>query len=111
MKQPIFRDAFVFKDIGEGYVLKGDEAEIIESNVLTLKKGESSSLGNHDDEEELYIVLQGRGKVRIGNVTQETAPGMVMYIPRDTEHISTGISEEDYIYLCVAVYLKRAPAL
>jgi len=111
MKMPIIRDAFEFMNIGEGYVLKSDEAEIIESNVLKLKKGEQSSLGLHNDEEEVYVVLSGEGEVRIGDTVQKTKPGTVMYIPRDAEHISTGISEEEYIYLCVAVYLKKAPAL
>ena len=108
MKKPIFRKINEWKDKDLGYVIYDEEAEIIAANVVTVKKGESTGTGSHHDEEEVYIVISGNGRVRIGDVVNETEPGTVMYIPRNAEHESIGLSDEDYVFLCVAVYFDRA---
>lgn len=87
-----------------------EEAETLSSNYMRVKKGESTPLGCHDDEEEIYIVLAGRAKVKIGDIEGETYPGTVVYIPRNTPHISTCISDEDYEFICVANWPDKMPA-
>ncbi|HBN86458.1 MAG TPA: hypothetical protein DDZ89_21785 [Clostridiales bacterium] len=109
MRNPIFRKISEWKDKGQGYMIYGDEAEIIESNVVTVKKGQSTGVGSHHNEEEVYVVISGRGRVRVGDVVNEVEAGTVIYIPRNAEHESTGLSDEDYVYLCVAIYFDKKP--
>jgi mannose-6-phosphate isomerase-like protein (cupin superfamily) len=109
MQKPIFRKINDWKDEGLGYVIFEKEAEIIESNVVKVKKGESTPIGAHHNEEEVYLVMSGRGKVMVGDMEEVVDPGTLIYIPRNASHQSTGLSDEDFTYLCVAIYLDRVP--
>jgi len=94
---------------GNATYLAVDEAETISSNYIRIKKGEVTELGNHPDEEELYIVLGGRAKLRLGDKYYEVGKGNVIYIPRGVNHQSTGISDEDYEFICVANWPDKCP--
>lgn len=109
MKKPIFRKISEWKDNGLGYVIFDDEAEIIATNVVTVKKGVTTEESSHHNEEEVYIVMSGKGRVRVGDVINEVEKGTVIYIPRNAIHQSTGLSEEDFIFVCVAIYFDRTP--
>jgi mannose-6-phosphate isomerase-like protein (cupin superfamily) len=109
MKNPIFRKISEWKDKDAGYIIFDKEAEIIASNVMTVKKGKSTGKGSHHNEEEVYVVISGRGRVRVNDVENEVEPGMVIYIPRNAVHESTGLSDEDFVFLCVAIYFDRKP--
>lgn len=109
MRVPVFRKIMEWKDYGLGYVIFDEEAEIIASNVVTLKKGETTAPSTHDNEEEVYIVMSGKGRVKVGEMEQEVETGTVIYVPRNAVHQSTGISDEDFIFVCVAIYFDRTP--
>lgn len=116
MLKPIVRDIFKMKDQGEGYILFGKvsgvasrEAEVSESNVLKLHKGECSNLGCHPDEEEIYYYLSGTGKVTLDGVTYDVRPGSVAFIPRNCTHITECTGDEELNYVCVAVYFDCFP--
>lgn len=95
---------------GEGVTfLEEHEAETISSNYVRLHKGQSTPLGNHDDEEEVYVIMGGRASLRLNGTTCEVEFGDVVYIPRDVEHQATCISEEDFEYICVANWPDRTP--
>ena len=111
MKMPFIKKISDMDGYNDGYVLflTEDEAETISSNYWRIKKGESTELGFHDDEEELYIVLAGRAKVKLGETESEVERGNIIYIPRNTNHQSTCISEEDYEFICVANWPDKQP--
>jgi mannose-6-phosphate isomerase-like protein (cupin superfamily) len=95
---------------GEGVTfLEEHEAETISSNYVRLKTNQSTTVGNHDDEEEVYIIMGGRASLRLGDTVQEVGFGDVVYIPRDVEHQATCISVEDFEYICVANWPDRIP--
>ena len=94
---------------GNATYLAVDEAETISSNYIRIKKGEVTELGNHPDEEEVYIVLGGRAKLKLGDKTYEVGKGSAIYIPRSTDHQSTCISDEDYEFICVANWPDKIP--
>lgn len=95
---------------GEGVTfLEEHEAETISSNYVRLSKGQSTTVGNHDDEEEVYIIMGGRASLRLNQTVYEVEFGDVVYIPRDVEHQATCISEEDFEYICVANWPDRIP--
>lgn len=111
MIRPIVRNMFEYGSQGEGYILFGKvsgvaerEAEVSESNVITLHKNESSNMGCHPDEEEVYYYISGEGKIALNGKEYPVKRGSVAFIPRGCTHISTCTSDEDLCYTCVAVY-------
>lgn len=111
MKMPFIKkisDVEGYKD-GNATFLAVSEAETISSNYIRIKNGEATELGFHEDEEELYIVLGGKAKIRLGDTIGEVERGSVIYIPRSTYHQSTCISKEDYEFICVANWPDKQP--
>lgn len=94
---------------GKANYLSVDEAETIISDYNRVKKGETSEPGNHPDEEEIYIVLSGKAKLKLGDDTYEVERGNVIYIPRNTSHLATCISDEDFEFICVANWPDKTP--
>ncbi len=55
--------------------------------------------GSHDlqsphDEDEVYYLVMGRGRVRIGDSVQEVGPGSILYIQASSEHSFFEIDED-----------------
>lgn len=98
-----------FKDVGEGYVIRDPEGEVCESNIVTVKKGESTAPGCHNNEEEYYFVYSGAADVTLNGKNYIVKKNDFIFIPRNCEHSVKCISDEDFIYLCVAIYLDRKP--
>jgi len=94
---------------GKANYLALDEAETIISDYNRIKKGETSEPGNHPDEEELYIVLSGKAKLQLGDKIYDIEHGNVVYIPRNTFHLATCISDEDFEFICVANWPDKIP--
>lgn len=103
----------------EGYHEEGvtflevEEAETLNSNYVRIRSGQSSNAayGYHDDEEEIYFVIGGVGRLTLGEEVHDVKTGDVVYIPRNTFHQVTCISEEDFEYYCVANFPDHAPKL
>jgi len=92
----------------EKLLINDFETETAALGYVSIAKGESTDVGFHDDEEEMYIILKGRAKLRIGAETVEAGPGDVTYVPRNTEHQMTCISDEKLEYLYVAIWPGKA---
>jgi mannose-6-phosphate isomerase-like protein (cupin superfamily) len=45
-------------------------------------------------EDEIYIVLEGRARLRIGGRDQEVRPGLVLFIQGNTDHRFSDITED-----------------
>jgi putative monooxygenase len=54
--------------------------------VSKVDPGSSSSLHSHDDVEEIFFVISGHGKIRVGNEEEEIEPGSCIYIPTGSPH-------------------------
>jgi mannose-6-phosphate isomerase-like protein (cupin superfamily) len=67
--------------------------------VYRLAKG-SNDMQTHHDEDELYYVVEGRARLRIGDKEREVSPGSVMYV-RATEQHSFFEIEEDMVLLVI----------
>lgn len=78
------------------------ETETTALGYVSVSKGDCSSLGFHDDEEEMYVILKGRAILMIGDEKQEVGPGHVAYVPRNMKHQMQCISEEKLEYLYFA---------
>lgn len=89
------------------------EAETLNSNYVRIRSGESSNAahGYHDDEEELYFIIGGVGRLTLGEEVSEVKTGDVVYIPRNTFHQVMCTSKEDFEYFCVANFPDHSPKL
>jgi mannose-6-phosphate isomerase-like protein (cupin superfamily) len=45
-------------------------------------------------EDELYFVVRGRAKIRVGEQTQDVAPGQLLYVRATSEHSFFDIDED-----------------
>ena len=82
------------------------EAETIAMGYVSVEKGNSTQVDTHDNEEEIYVILNGRAILMIGEEKQEVEPGMVAYVPRNKKHNMTCISDENLEYLYFANWPK-----
>lgn len=76
--------------------------ESVELGRVTVQPGQTTNLGLHTDEEEIYVLLRGRALLRLGDETRECRPGDTVYVPRNTRHQMTCVSAEPLSYLYFA---------
>ncbi len=97
----------------QAYVLQPDEGQSIENLHLrivatnastggTLMAAECTNPGpggpvlhTHHAHDELYLVLQGRYRFRIGDEEHEGGPGLFVYAPRGTTHTFASVGLEE----------------
>lgn len=89
----------------DGYsdnVFLGPEAESFYAGLVVLKQGISSPKHVHKEGEQIFIVLEGKGVVSVGEEEEEVQGGMFVYIPCNKEHYlkNTGDNSLKYIYIC-----------
>jgi mannose-6-phosphate isomerase-like protein (cupin superfamily) len=53
----------------------------------------------HDDHEEVYYIIAGRGNIKIGNETTKFRDGDIIYIPEKSAHSITNDCEETVEFL------------
>lgn len=87
-------------------LVEREEAETIAMGYVSVKKGESTKIDIHDDEEEIYLILKGRALLMIGDEKQEIEAGSVAYVPRNKKHNMTCLSDENLEYLYFANWPK-----
>lgn len=54
----------------------------------------------HPQTEEIYYILQGEGRMRIGEETRDVAPGDAIAIPPGQEHQISNAGPEQLVFLC-----------
>jgi len=61
--------------------------------IYSLSAG-SRDLQSPHDEDEVYYVVMGRGRVRIGGSVHEAGPGSILYVEASSEHSFFEIDED-----------------
>jgi len=61
----------------------------------------------HQDHEELYYIINGKGKIRIGEEESQFRDGDIIYIPERTEHTITNNGEEMIEFLAFGGFMDR----
>ena len=85
------------------------ETETLKLGRSMRKKGESTPMASHADEEELYIILKGSGVIDSDEKQYPVSAGQVLYIARNEPHRITCTSDEDLEYLYVGNWPGRKP--
>lgn len=63
------------------------------AGVYRLAAGSRDMQGPHDDDE-VYYVLSGRARVRVGEEVREVRPGSLLYVRASTDHAFFEIEED-----------------
>jgi mannose-6-phosphate isomerase-like protein (cupin superfamily) len=61
--------------------------------IYNLKKGAKDLQGPHD-EDEVYFVISGRARLRVGDEEREVRPGSILYVPATAVHHFIEIEED-----------------
>lgn len=65
----------------------------LSAGLYRLPAGGEDSQQPHT-EDEIYYVVQGRARFRVGTEDREVAPGTVLFVPAGVEHRFHGIAED-----------------
>ncbi len=85
------------------------ETETLKLGRSVRKKGESTPTASHPDEEEIYVILKGRGVINSDGKQYPVSAGQVVYIARNEPHQIICTSDEDLDYLYVGNWPGRKP--
>jgi mannose-6-phosphate isomerase-like protein (cupin superfamily) len=87
-------------------------AETSEVFVVVLKPGEAPPLHQHDDTEQIFYLLEGKGVLRIGAAKKKFSvePGDVIRVPPKTLHSIQCTGRRPLRYLAIDCFLNGRPA-
>lgn len=95
--------------------LKGDAVEYLEflkvsalsCGVYKLAAGSTDMQAPHD-EDEVYLVLEGRARMRLGDEDKAVGPGSLLYVSATTEHSFFEIEEDMTLLVFFATSVAEA---
>jgi quercetin dioxygenase-like cupin family protein len=77
-------------------------ASALGARLWRLKPGQASTKHRHDEQEELYALLEGSGRVRIGEEVLDVEPGDYLLVAPDTVRQLFNDTDADQLWLVVA---------
>jgi mannose-6-phosphate isomerase-like protein (cupin superfamily) len=93
------------KKIKKGVLLSKKTSVNLELGVVSRKKGKFTKLGLHKDEEEVYIILKGKGILTLGDQQKVVKAGYIVYVPIGVKHQFKSLSD-NFTYIYVATWPK-----
>jgi len=105
-------DAF-WRESNQMRVLNTDLAKQLEAGMLgarlwRLRPGQASTWHRHEQEEELYVVLEGRGRIRVDDETLELGPLDSLLVEPDSMRQVFNDTDADALWLVVGA--PQSPA-
>jgi mannose-6-phosphate isomerase-like protein (cupin superfamily) len=73
--------------------------EVNEMHVKLVKLSGEFVWHHHDDEDELFLVVEGRLRIRFRSGDREVGPGEFLVVPRGVEHCPVAITDEVCVVL------------
>ena len=73
----------------------------LSAGLYRLRKGETDEQGPHN-EEEIYLVMEGRGRFRMGDEDFAVEPGYLFTVPARVEHGFHGVAEDLLLFVFFA---------
>jgi mannose-6-phosphate isomerase-like protein (cupin superfamily) len=81
--------------------LSNSPVENLSLAEATVNPGSKSRLHLHTRSEEIYYLLQGKGRIYIEGKSREVARFDAILIPPGTKHYIENVGQEDLIFLCL----------
>lgn len=73
--------------------------EVNEMHVKLVKLQGEFVWHHHDHEDELFLVVTGRLRMRLENGDREIGPGEFIVVPKGTEHCPVALTDEVHVLL------------
>ncbi len=86
----------------EQILISRDDTETLEVALVRMKKGGMTEEHVHEDEEQVYVVLDGKASFTINGAKKELRRGMVVFVPRQAVHEVVCESPDGLSYVYVA---------
>lgn len=94
----VTKDGSVIREwAGPGYPAEAGNQSLAEA---TVPPGGATTAHHHPRSEELYLVIGGRGRLRIGEEERDVATGDCAVIPPGTVHWIENTGETDLVIVC-----------
>jgi quercetin dioxygenase-like cupin family protein len=108
-------DAF-WRESNQMRVLNTDLAKQLEADSLAarlwrLRSGQASTMHRHELQEELYVLLEGRGRIRVGEESLELGPLDALLVEPDTVRQVFNDTDADALWLVVGAPPEAANTL
>jgi quercetin dioxygenase-like cupin family protein len=87
------------------------EARTLGARLWRLKPGQASTRHRHFGEDELYVLLEGQGRVRVGNELLTLEPQSALYVEADTVRQVFNDTGADALWLVVGAPPEPANTL
>jgi quercetin dioxygenase-like cupin family protein len=87
------------------------DAATLGARLWRLKPGQTSTRHRHTSEDELYVLLEGRGRVRIGDELLTLEPLSALYVEADTVRQVFNDTDADALWLVVGAPPEAANTL
>lgn len=87
------------------------EAEHLGARLWRLRPGEASTRHRHSHQEELYLLQEGRGRIRVGEEVLELGPGDALLVRPSTVRQVFNDTDSDALWLVVGAPPEQANTL
>jgi mannose-6-phosphate isomerase-like protein (cupin superfamily) len=72
---------------------------------ITMKPGADNQMHDHDDIEQFYIVVEGAGKVRVGDEERDVSTGDAIFLPAKVPHGFENTTDKPTILLMIGAQI------
>jgi quercetin dioxygenase-like cupin family protein len=83
-----------------------DATARVHLDLYALEPGQSQRVHTHDDQDKVYVVLEGRGRVTVGAESDTLEPGEAVVAPAGTAH---GVANDSGARLLLLVLVSPPP--
>jgi mannose-6-phosphate isomerase-like protein (cupin superfamily) len=90
-------------------LLPREKSEAIEVLEETWAAGGEAPILTHEEMEQLYYVVKGRGFVTISDEQGEVDAGDLVFIPRRAPHAIKNVGQGELVYLCFDIFPNGYP--
>lgn len=73
--------------------------------IMTIEPGGTNKLHTHENEEQIYVVLEGGGTIHVGEEKAKARKGDAIYLPPKLSHGFFNDTDEECVILCAGVSL------
>jgi quercetin dioxygenase-like cupin family protein len=84
---------------------QADGARSMMVRMQRYTRGGNTHAHFHGSEEQLYIILEGKGLFKVGEEEYTVTPGSIVFIPINTKHYYENIGDGDLVFLFIRSFL------
>ena len=82
------------------------DTEYCKVKQIIIKPGQAPSYQYHFKREEVWVVVKGKGQLRLDETITQVNTGQIIHVPFEAKHQIKNTSDEDRIELAVFIQVK-----